>query len=83
MITPLQNRLIIRPDIEKETASGIILPDEVTDKEKPITGVVVNGNGIIIDGTRVVFSRFGYDEIELEGEKLYIVSDFNILATIT
>lgn len=83
MLNPLNKKLVIRPDIEKETESGILLAQETLDKERPITGVVVNGNGIIVDGTRVVFSKFGFDEIELEGEKLYIVSDFNVLATIT
>lgn len=78
MLKPLNNRIVVRPDvIEEKVVSGIILPSE---KEKPVTGIVVQGNDVVTEGERVVFSRFGYDEVKLDGETLYVVSESLILA---
>lgn len=78
MLKPLNNRVVVKPDeVEKITSSGIILASKV--EEKPVTGIVVSGNNEVSTGDRILFSKFGYDEVELEGEKHYIVSSFNIL----
>ena len=94
-ITPLNDRIILKPLSVEEmstTSSGIIIPDTVS-KEKPEQGIVVAvGEGRWDDGERVpmsikvgdrvVFSRYGYDEIKLEGEEYYILKEENILAII-
>ncbi len=95
-MTPLQDRVILKPivseDLVKKTASGIIIPDTVS-KEKPEQGVVVAvGEGKVVDGKlvkvalsigdRVVFSRYGYDEVKHDDEDFYIVKEENILAVI-
>lgn len=93
-ITPLRDRVLVRPlseeELEGKTASGIIIPETV-DKEKPEQGeVVAVGEGEYDDGElvpmpvkvgdRVVFSKYGYDEIKHDGEEYFIVKSENILA---
>lgn len=89
----------MRPLTEEEmgttSPSGIIIPDTAK-KEKPEQGVVIaTGPGKMIDGStdrvpvevavgdRVVFSKFGYDEVKVENDEYYIVSEGSILGVIT
>lgn len=94
-IIPLNDRVLVRPiDAEElnKTASGIIIPDTVS-KEKPEQGeVVAVGEGrwekgmrapmSVEVGDRVVFSKYGYDEVKLDGREYYILKEENILAVI-
>ena len=94
-ITPLGDRILLKPLSQDEmntTASGIIIPDTVS-KEKPEQGMVIAvGEGRWEDGKRVpmsikvgdkvVFSRYGYEEVKLDGEEYYILKEENILAVI-
>lgn len=95
-IMPLGDRIILKPFTEEETtttASGIIIPDTVS-KEKPEQGrVVAVGEGKMTEGgkriplsvkvgDKVVFSRYGYDEIKIGGEEYYVLKEENILAVI-
>lgn len=94
-INPLNDRVVLKPTNEEEastTASGIIIPDTVS-KEKPEQGTVVavgegrweNGKRIPVSvkvGDKVVFSRYGYDEVKIDGEEYYILKEENILAVI-
>ncbi len=75
---PLNNRVLLKPEEKpQETASGLLLAEKVV--EKPILGLVVVGNDKVAKGERVHFSKFGYDEVTLEGELYYVVSDYNII----
>jgi chaperonin GroES len=76
----------------KKTSFDIILPDSVT-KEKSAQGKVlavgegkwVKGNLVPVRiqvGDTVVFSKYGYDEVEHNGEELYLLKEENILAII-
>lgn len=76
----------------KKPAYGIILPESVT-KEKSAQGkVLAVGEGKFVDGKlvpvrvkvgdTVVFSKYSYDEIEQDGEELYLLKEENILAVI-
>ncbi len=94
-IRPLNDRVIVRPLTPEElgtmSASGIIIP-ETAKKEKPEQGIVIAvGPGkfdedgekrIPLDvqiGDRVVFSKYGYDEVKFENKEYYIVSEASIL----
>ena len=78
MFKPLNNRVLIRPDEKEETtASGLIVVSSVV--EKPVTGVVVVGNDSVKEGDRVLFSKYGFDEVKIDNEVLYVVSDITIL----
>ena len=77
MFKPTNNRILIRPDEKQQTTStGIILPDS---KELPVTGTVEVGDNEFKKGQRVLFSKFGYDEVTIEKKSFYIVSVTNIL----
>jgi len=94
-IQPLGDRVVVEPTIkgeEKVSASGIIIPDTV-DKEKPAKGkVVAVGTGRYEDGDlipmhvkvgqTVLFSKYGYDEVKVDGTEYYILSESQILAII-
>ena len=95
-IEPLYDRVVLKPlseDERSKTASGIIIPDTVS-KEKPEQGeVVAIGEGRLDEdgkrvpmsvkiGDKVVFSRYGYDEVKFDGEEYYILKEENILAII-
>ncbi len=93
-IIPLGDRVLIKPSSEKnaqKTSSGIIIPDTVN-KEKPEQGEVIatgegriNNDGKILEmkvkiGDNVIFSKYGPDEIKIDDEEYYILSESNILA---
>ena len=79
MFKPLNNRIVVLPDEvkEKTTGTGLILAEK--NQEKPVTGTVVRGNDTLAEGTRVLFSKFGYDEFTHEDRVYYVVSTDLIL----
>lgn len=96
--TPSNDRILVRPLTEAESGtrspSGIIIPDTVS-KEKPEQGIVVatgpgrwDEDGVrripvsVSAGDRIVFSKYGYDEVKIGGQEYYIVSDASILGII-
>lgn len=82
MLKPLNNRVVVRPDKPEEVTSfGLILPK--AGDEKPTTGIVTEGNDLVKVGERVFFSRYGYDEVTVGKETLYLVSNANLLAIFT
>jgi chaperonin GroES len=87
-IKPLADRVLIRPAAaEEKTVGGIIIPDSA--KEKPLKGeVVAVGNGtkdeaiVVKAGDQVLYGKYAGTEIEWEGEKLLIMRQSDILATL-
>lgn len=96
-LMPLSDRVVVRPLSPEEmgttTASGIIIPD--TAKEKPEQGTVVavgpgkwneDGDGRIPVGVsvgdRVMFSKYGFDEIKVKGVTYYVIGEASVLAII-
>jgi len=88
---PLHDRVLVRRIEEGETVrGGIIIPDSA--KEKPQEGeAVACGNGKVLDngrrvaldvkpGDRVLFVKYGGNEIKLEGEEYLILREDEILA---
>jgi len=96
-VVPLGDRILLRPltveEVEGKTASGIILPETV-DKEKPEQGeVIAVGEGRMTDsgeriapqvkkGDRVIFSKYGYDDVKVDGDEYYMLREDQILAII-
>ena len=95
MLSPLGDRVIVLPEEkagERKLASGIIIP-ETADKEQPASGeVVAAGPGKFEDGARVpmtvkvgdtvLFSKYGYDEVKIEGTAYYILAESSVLAIV-
>jgi chaperonin GroES len=87
-ITPLHDRVIVRPAAaETKTAGGIIIPD--TAKEKPQRGVVVAaGPGkkdepvTVKAGDTVLYGKYAGTEISVDGEDLIIMRESDILAIV-
>jgi len=86
-IKPMDDRLLVEvAEEETKTSSGIIIPD--TAKEKPRVGTVV-AVGTDEDlqehvkvGDKVLFAKYGGEEIELDGKEYKIVQRADVLAVV-
>ena len=92
-LKPLGNRVVIEP-IEQEdiTSGGIVLPE--TAKEKPQKGTILSvgpgerdedGKYIPMDvkeGDTVLFAKYAGTEIKVDGDKLLILKESDILAIV-
>ena len=90
-IKPLLDNILIQPLAEKKTPSGIVIPE--TAKEKPQEGkVVAVGPGKIEDGElvkpevkkgdKVIYKKWGGNEVKSEGKEYLIVKFEDILAVL-
>ena len=92
-LKPLGGRVVIEPIEQEEiTAGGIVLPE--TAKEKPQQGIVLSvgpgdrdedGKRIPMDlsvGDKVLFAKYSGTEIKMDGKKLLILRESDILAII-
>ena len=87
-ITPLHDRVIVKPAAaEEKTAGGIIIPD--TAKEKPQRGTVVAaGPGkkdepmTVKSGDTILYGKYAGTEVSFEGEDYLIMRESDILAVI-
>ncbi len=87
---PLKDRVLLRRvDQEEKTPGGIIIPD--TAKEKPMEGAALAvGNGTIDErgnlhplevkvGDRVLFSKWGGNEVKIDDSEYVIMKESDIL----
>ncbi len=92
-LTPLHDRVIVRPAAPEEvTKGGIIIPD--TAKEKPMQGeIIAVGNGKLSDdgkltkltvqvGDKVLYGKYSGTEISIEGDDLLIMRESDIFAVV-
>ena len=92
-LKPLADRLVVEPNEQEEvTAGGIILPE--TAKEKPQQGKVIaagpgrtDDKGKRVDmevkvGDRVLYAKYSGTEIKLDGKKVLILRESDILAVV-
>ena len=90
-LLPLGDRIVVKPiEQEEVTKGGIILPD--TAKEKPQEGEIIavgpgklndEGTRITMDvkvGDKVIYAKYAGTEVEIDGEKLLIMHDSDIMA---
>jgi chaperonin GroES len=90
---PLGGRVLIEPIEQEETTSGgIILPE--TAKEKPQEGKVLavgpgerddDGKRIALDvkvGDKVLFAKYSGTEVKMDGKKLLILRESDLLGII-
>ncbi len=97
LIIPLADRVLVRPlsdkELEKKSNFGIILPETIDEEKVKDQGIVVAvGKGKYDDGKltpmtvrlgdKVVFSRYGFEEIKLKEKEYFILKEENILAII-
>jgi chaperonin GroES len=86
-IKPLDDRILLEPEqAEETTVSGIIIPD--TAKEKPRIGKVIavgtdeDLREKIKEGNKVLFTKYGGDEIEMNGKEYKLLQRTDILAVV-
>src|SRR4030095_16568533 len=92
-LKPLGGRVIVEPiEQEEMTAGGIILPE--TAKEKPQEGKILaagpgdrdeDGKRIAMDvkvGDRVLYAKYSGTEVKMDGKKLLILRESDILAVL-
>jgi chaperonin GroES len=91
---PLFDNVLIKPlAAEEKTASGILLPDSA--KEKPQMGeIMAVGPGAMDEGAivkdsmqvkvgqKVMYKKWGGDEVKVNGEDWMIVKQSDILAIV-
>ena len=85
-ITPLHDRVIVKPAAaEEKTAGGIIIPD--TAKEKPQRGTVMAaGPGkkdepmTVKSGDTILYGKYAGTEVAFEGEDYLIMRESDIFA---
>jgi chaperonin GroES len=93
-LRPLGDRVVVEPsEGEEVTPSGILLPE--TAKEKPQQGVILAvGPGRRDDGgklveldvktdDKVLYAKYAGTEIKVNGKKLLILKESDILAVVT
>ncbi len=93
-IRPLGDRVLVQPLEEQEVKKGgIIIPD--TAKEKPQEGKILSvgpgkrddaGKLIPLDvkeGDKILFSKYGGTEISVDGEKMLIMREDDILGVVS
>ena len=92
-LKPLGSRVVIEPTEQEEvTAGGIVLPE--TAKEKPQKGKILSvgpgdrdeaGKRIPMDvkvGDTVLYAKYAGTEIKVEGKKLLILKESDVLAIV-
>ncbi|MGD8402353.1 MAG: co-chaperone GroES [Anaerolineales bacterium] len=92
-LKPLGDRVVVEPVEQEEiTAGGIVLPE--TAKEKPQQGNVVaagpgardeDGKHIEMDvkvGDKVLYAKYAGTEFKMDGKKLLILRESDLLAII-
>lgn len=93
-IQPLGLRVLVIPkEVEGTTKGGLIVPPTASEDQKPEVGIVAKlGTGInekgkkldfsVKEGDTVFFKKYSPDEIEIDGEKYFIVDNMDILAVL-
>ena len=92
-LKPLGDKVVVQVvEQQEKTASGIYLPD--TAKKKPQEGkIIATGNGRVLDngernqlnvkvGDRVLFSKYGGNEVTIEGQEYTILDEDQIYAVL-
>lgn len=92
-VVPLNDKIVVkRLEAEEKTAGGIVLPD--TAKEKPKQGkVLALGDGKLLDdgkrapfqlkvNDRVLFTSYGGQEVNVDGEEYLILTEDDVLAVV-
>jgi len=97
-IVPLADRVLVKPLTEAEAKGekkknlGIILPDSISQEKSAQGKVLAVGPGKFVEGKLIpvnikigdiiIFSKYGYEEVEQNGEELYLLKEDSLLAII-
>ena len=92
-IRPIRDRIVIKPlEAETTTKSGIVIPDNAT--EKPLQGKVLGvGTGkvaedgsivemVVKEGDVVLYGKFAGQTVKVEDEEFLILKEDEIMAIV-
>lgn len=91
-IRPLNDRILVKPEIKDVTEGGIILPAMA--QERPTIGEVLavgpgkrNDDGIrsridVNPGDKILFTKFAGTEVKVDGRELILIAEKDVLGTI-
>jgi chaperonin GroES len=92
-LVPLGANVVVkRLEADEKTAGGILLPDSA--REKPQQGRVLSvGDGRLLrdgsrsahqvsEGDRILFNRYAGAEVEVDGQRLLVMNEDEILAVV-
>lgn len=91
-IQPLGSRVLVQPEeVQEKTPGGLVIPPNASDEKRPSFGKVIKlgkgkdkeGKALKFDvklGDMIYFKKYSPEEIEIDGDELYIVDTDDILA---
>ena len=93
-LRPLHDRILVKrlDETAEQSVGGIIIPD--TAKEKPQQAeVLACGNGRVTDdgtvqpmdvkaGDKVVFSKYAWTEVKMDGDELLVIREDDVLGVL-
>lgn len=94
ILQPLGNRVLIKPEeVQEKTPGGLVIPPNASDEKKPSFGKVLrlgrgkDSKGVPLKfdvkvGDMVYFKKYSPEEIEIDGETLYVLDTEDILAVV-
>lgn len=92
-IEPLEDRVLIKPlSKEEKTKGGIVLPETTDERPEQGTVIALGPGKLLEDGKRaampvkkgdtVLFTKYGPDEIKVDGKEYLVAKAESILAVI-
>jgi chaperonin GroES len=92
-IRPLYDRIIVkRVEQQRQTASGIVIPDTATEKPEQGEVTAVGSGRLMQDGTvrplqvktgdRVLFGKYAGQTVKLDGEEYLVMREEDVLGII-
>lgn len=92
-VHPLEDRVLIEPlSKEAKTKGGIVLPETADERPEQGTVIEVGPGKLLKDGKRaampvkkgdvVLFTKYGPDEIKIEGKEYLVAKADSILAIV-
>jgi len=88
-IKPVGDRLLVQAVKEEETTkSGIVLPENVSKEKRTEGEIIAIGSGEKISqlglkvGQKIIYSKYGGDEIKVDDKEYKIIGHEDVLAII-
>lgn len=83
---PLGDRVLVKPDpVEEQTKSGLIIPETVKNKQKPIKGTVISiGPGVksVDSKSKVLYAEHSGTKIKLQDEEFLVMRESELFGII-
>lgn len=93
-LKPLHNQVILKVSTEPEkTSGGLVIPENASKERPEKAEVIAVGPGKLLDsgqrapmgveiGQTVIFKKYSPDEIKVEDQEFYVISEDDIIAIV-